>query len=497
MKPERGWSLVCAVGEIPPKGGLHALVEGRQIAVFRVDDEVFALEERDSPIDAIMATRGTVGDLMGEPVLISQTHRQHYDLRTGRCLESPDHGLRTYPARVADGEVWVRAEPQPLRARQHKRRIVVVGAGMAGMRCVEELIGVVADAEIVVFDSEPQGSYDRTLLSPLLAGEQRREDIMTHNREWYSAHRVALHTGDAVTRIDRWRRVVVSQRGTVVAYQRLLLATGSKPLVLDIPGRALPGVMTFRDLRDVDAMLATSRRYKKAVVIGGGLLGLEVANGLLQQGMFVTVVHRYHTLMERQLDEAASALLRVTLEDRGVTFRMSVTAAAVLGSARVSGVRLDDGTELDADLVVMAVGIRPNIDLAMKSGLQCERGVLVDDTMQTFDPSIYAVGECIQHRNRTYGNVAPLWIRHCVCATHLAEVGHARFKPPPLSCRLRINDIDVFSAGDIVGGSRSESVVHAASESRRVQASLYRRQHAARCSSIRRYKGWSLVPRPD
>jgi len=456
----RTWSLVCPLDDILPQSGVCALLDGHQIAVFRVHDEVFALDNRDPASSANVLSRGIVGDVMGELVVASPLYKHHFGLRTGRCIESPELSVRTYPARIANGTVWVHSEAQVQKARGlHKRRLVVIGNGMAGMRAVEELLAVAPDAEIVMFGGEPHGNYNRTLLSPLLSGEKQVDDIMLHDHRWYAEHGVTLHADDPVIRIDRWRRVVVSKRGLVVPYQRLLLATGSTPVVLDVPGDGLPGVMTFRDLRDVDAMLAAARNFGSAVVIGGGLLGLEAAAGLQRRGMQVTVVHRSGTLMERQLDEAAAALLRRSLEQRGVQFRLRARTEAILGNARVSGVRLDDGSELAADLVVMAVGIRPNIDLAKRAGLHCERGVLVDDTMQTFDPSIYAVGECVQHRNTTYGLVAPLWDQARVCATHLAEVGHGRFAAPPISTRLKVTGIDLFSAGDFVGSARSESLV--------------------------------------
>jgi nitrite reductase (NADH) large subunit len=262
-----------------------------------------------------------------------------------------------------------------------------------------------------------------------------------------------------------------------VPFDRLLLATGSNPVMLPIPGRDLPGVVTFRDLQDVGAMLEATRTHRKAVVIGGGLLGLEAANGLMKQGMDVTVVHIFDTLMERQLDRVAAGLLKESLESRGMKFHMPAKTVelrgALIGSAsestayslqptasmRVCGIVFDDGRELEADLVVMAAGIRPNIDLAKAAGLRCDRGVLVNDTMQTFDPSIYAVGECVQHRNSTYGLVAPLFEQANVCATHLAEFGIGQYRGSVVSTQLKVTGIDLFSAGDFLGGPSSEALV--------------------------------------
>jgi NAD(P)H-nitrite reductase large subunit len=226
-----------------------------------------------------------------------------------------------------------------------------------------------------------------------------------------------------------------------------------------VPGTQLHGVVTFRDLADVNAMLEAARLYRKAVVIGGGLLGLEAANALVQRGMDVTVVHLFASLMERQLDEAAAGLLRSSLEGRGLKFHMPARTTAILGERRVSGVRFDDGTQLDADLVVMAAGVRPNVELASQAGLRCERGVLVDDTLQTFDPSIYAVGECVQHRNSTFGLVAPLWEQARVCAAHLAEVGVSRYRGSLTATQLKVTGVDVYSAGELAAADGAETLV--------------------------------------
>jgi nitrite reductase (NADH) large subunit len=226
-----------------------------------------------------------------------------------------------------------------------------------------------------------------------------------------------------------------------------------------VPGNKLEGVCTFRDLQDVDTMLAASKKYKHAVVIGGGLLGLEAAYGLKRRGMEVTVVHLLDSLMERQLDKAAAELLKASLEKRGLNFKMNAKTTEIVGDARVSAVRFDDGSEIHADLVVMAAGIRPNIELAKDAGLRCERGVVVDDAMLTYDPSIYAVGECVQHRNLTYGLVAPLWEQARVCAIHLAEKGVSYYRGSLTSTQLKVTGIDLFSAGDFTGGPNSEALV--------------------------------------
>lgn len=341
-----------------------------------------------------------------------------------------------------------------------KQDLVVIGNGMAGMRTVEELLRIAPDHyNITVFGAEPYGNYNRIMLSPLLAGEKKIDEIMINSIEWYEQNNITLFTGDPVERIDRTRRMVHSKSGREIPYDRLLLATGSRPFVLPIPGTDLDGVLTFRDIHDVENMLAAARNHDKAVVIGGGLLGLESANGLHKQGMDVTVVHLLDTLMERQLDSAAGKLLQRSLEQRGLRFRMQAQTEAILGKGRVTGVKFTDGSEVKADLVVMAVGIQPNIELAKGCGLYCERGVIVNDTLQTYDPRIYAVGECIQHRSTTFGLVAPIWEQARVCATHLAQIGIGRFISTETSTKLKVSGIDLFSAGDIIGDEQSEDVV--------------------------------------
>jgi nitrite reductase (NADH) large subunit len=452
------WQFVCELDELLPDSGVAALIDGHQFAIFRVDDRVYALDNFDPHSAANVLARGLVGDLEGELVVASPVYKHHFSLVTGRCMEAPELSVRAYPVRIAAGAIWIRSTP--LRRTAGVRKLVVVGNGMAGMKVVEELLAIAPKAyDITVFGAEPHGNYNRILLSPLLAGEKRLEDIVLHPLQWYAQNGVTLHAGDPVVEIDRLRRVVRSKQGVEQPYDRLLLATGSNPIMLPIAGTELAGVVTFRDLADVDAMLEATQRYRTAAVIGGGLLGLEAASGLLRRGMNVTVVHLLDTLMERQLDASAAALLRSSLESRGLKFRMPARTVAILGEHRATGLRFDDGSELQADLIVMAVGVRPNIDLARKARLQCDRGVLVTDTLQTFDPSIYAVGECVQHRNSTFGLVAPLWEQARVCALHLAELGTARYAGSLVATQLKVTGIELYSAGDFLGGEGAESIV--------------------------------------
>ncbi|RMG49746.1 MAG: NAD(P)/FAD-dependent oxidoreductase [Gammaproteobacteria bacterium] len=343
-----------------------------------------------------------------------------------------------------------------------KERLVVIGNGMAGIRTVEELLKLEPEKyDITVFGDEPYGNYNRIMLSPVLASEKTIDDIMLNTEDWYAENGITLHKGKKVVRIDRAASKVIAEDGTEAEYDRLLIATGSKPFMLPIPGVDLDGVIGFRDIQDVEAMIEAAKKYRKAVVIGGGLLGLEAANGLMKQGMDVTVVHLMDTLMERQLDAPAGKLLRKSLEERGMKFHMPAQTEEIIGdeNGHVKELKFTDGSHLEAELVVMAVGIKPNIELAQEAGLHCERGIVVSDTMQTFDPKIYAVGECVQHRGVTYGLVAPLFEQAKVCANHLAGYGIARYEGSVTSTMLKVTGIDLFSAGDFHGDENTEEML--------------------------------------
>ena len=342
-----------------------------------------------------------------------------------------------------------------------KEKLVLIGNGMAGIRTLEELFKLeeAERYEVTVFGDEPHPNYNRIMLSPVLAGEKAFDDIILNSHEWYAENGITLHTGDPVVSIDRVKCQVVSVSGKKVPYDRLLIATGSTPFIIPVPGADLDGVIGFRDIKDVELMLESAASHKHAVVIGGGLLGLEAANGLMKNGMDVTVVHLMDKLMERQLDKPAADLLKASLEQGGMKFLMEAQTEAILGDGRVSGVRFADGSEIAADLVVMAVGIRPNFKLASEAGLHCERGIVVNDTMQTFDPKIYAVGECVQHRNQCYGLVAPLFDQARVCANHLAHLGYGRYEGSVTSTKLKVTGIDLFSAGEFNEGEGDETLV--------------------------------------
>ena len=345
-----------------------------------------------------------------------------------------------------------------------RQSLVVVGNGMAGMRKVEELLKLAPGLyDITVFGAEPHGNYNRILLSPVLAGEKSIDDIMLHTRRWYLDNGITLFAGDQVVHIDRRRRMVRARSGRAVWYDRLLLATGSTPFIIPVPGHTLPGVVGFRDIGDVDTMLEAARTAGHAVVIGGGLLGLEAANGLLRRGMQVTVVHVTDSLMNQQLDKPAALMLKTALEHKGLRFVLEAHTAeivgALAGARRVTAVRLKDGRAIPADLVVMAAGVRPNIALAQECGLHCERAIVVDDTLQTYDPRIYAVGECVQHRSTTFGLVAPIWDQARVCGAHLARSGHRRYVQTATPTRLKVSGVDLYSVGNFIGGEGTEDLV--------------------------------------
>ncbi|MCO3949773.1 NAD(P)/FAD-dependent oxidoreductase [Pseudomonas aeruginosa] len=342
-----------------------------------------------------------------------------------------------------------------------KIKLVMVGNGMAGVRTLEELLKLNSDFyDITVFGAEPHPNYNRILLSPVLAGEQTFEEIVLNDLNWYAENGIKLLLDRKVVQIDRLRRRVVAADGSEAEYDRLLLATGSLPFILPIPGNRLQGVIGYRDIADTQAMIDCARTHSHAVVIGGGLLGLEAANGLKQRGMDVTVVHLSDWLLERQLDRTAGKLLQGALEARGIRFRLNTQTQELMdnGSGRVCAVQFNDGDVIPADLVVMAAGIRPNTELAESAGIPCNRGILVNDTLQTYDPRIYAVGECANHRGIAYGLVAPLFEQAKVCANHLAHLGYARYQGSVTSTKLKVTGIDLFSAGDFIGGEGSETI---------------------------------------
>ncbi|WP_109441095.1 nitrite reductase small subunit NirD [Acinetobacter haemolyticus] len=468
MLPENQWIDVCHLDDITPNTGVGALVADQSVALFRVGNEkrIYALSNKDPFSQANVMARGIIGDLQGERVIASPIYKQHFSLATGRCLEDKDQKLSVFPTKIENGRVWVGTVPQKTYitnngVSQEKLKLVLIGNGLAGMRCLEDLLDMAPDRyDVTVIGEEPWGNYNRIMLSPVLSGEKTIDDIMLHPHAWYSDKGIKFIADDPAVKIDRTRKVVHTQNGESVDYDRLIIATGSSPFIPPVQGVDLKGVISFRDIYDVNTMIQYAESKKNAVVIGGGLLGLEAAYGLVQRGMNVTVLHLMDRIMERQLDGRASSMLRHSIEQKGINIITEANTEALIGQdGHVSQVRLKDGTVLDADLVVFAVGIRPNIALAQSAGLRCNRGILVNDTMQTFDPSIYAVGECIEHRNQTFGLVEPLWGQAFICATHLAEHGSLTFKSPTVPTQLKVSGVDVFSAGNFEPKEDYEDII--------------------------------------
>ena len=340
------------------------------------------------------------------------------------------------------------------------RNLVVIGAGMASGRALEHLLRANPGAyDVTLFNAEPRGNYNRLMLSPVLAGEKTYEQIVTHDADWYAAHGVTCRFGEKVLRIDRDRKVVIGENGEV-QYDKLLLGMGSTPFMIPLPGRDLDGVIAYRDLEDTQRMIDLGLKPgAKAVVIGGGLLGLEAAAGMKARGVDVTVVHIMGHLMERQLDPAAGFLLRKALVDRGIKVMCSANSQEIVGeNGHVTALRLADGTELPCDLLVMAVGIRPATQLGSEAGLTVNRGIVVDDRMVTSDPDILAVGECVEHDGALFGLVAPLYDQAKVVAQTLLGQ-EARFVNKEVSTKLKVTGCDLFSAGDFADGEDREDIV--------------------------------------
>jgi nitrite reductase (NADH) large subunit len=340
-----------------------------------------------------------------------------------------------------------------------KQKLVIIGNGMAPGRMLENLLEASPDAyEVTIFNAEPRVNYDRIMLSPVLSGEKIFEEIVIHGDGWYIQHGITLYKGCKIKSIDREAKTVTSDTGISVEYDKLVIATGSVPFIIPVPGHDMAGVLTYRDLDDVNAMMIAAKSRGNAVVIGGGLLGLEAAAGLAEQGMKVTVIHIMPTLMERQLDPAAGHLLKKAVEERGITVLNGANTKAILGTNRVESVELADGTIVPADIVVMAVGIRPNAALGKEAGLTVNRGIVVDDQMRTSDPDVFALGECGEHRGMVYGLVAPLYEMAGILAKTLTGEA-AAYAGSVTATKLKVTGINLFSAGDFAEGEDREEIV--------------------------------------
>jgi nitrite reductase (NADH) large subunit len=339
------------------------------------------------------------------------------------------------------------------------KKLVIIGNGMAPGRMLDELFEKAPGLyDVTIFNAEPRVNYDRIMLSPVLSGEKAYEDIIIHSDDWYAAHGATLHKGAKVARIDREAKTVTAENGVTASYDKLVIATGSSPFIIPVPGHDLPGVLAYRDLDDVSKMLDIAARKGRAVVIGGGLLGLEAAYGLKRQGMEVTVIHLMPTIMERQLDPAAAYLLEKALTERGIEIVTKANTKRILGEDKVTGIELEDGRIIDAEMVVMAVGIRPASGLAKDAGIACNRGIVVDDGMMTSDPDVFALGECAEHRGICYGLVAPLYESARVLADRLTG-GSAEYQGSVVNTKLKVTGINLFSAGDFADGDDRQEIV--------------------------------------
>ncbi|MFC3038715.1 nitrite reductase large subunit NirB [Virgibacillus xinjiangensis] len=340
-----------------------------------------------------------------------------------------------------------------------KQKLVVIGNGMAGIRTLEEILKQKPEAfDITVFGTEPYPNYNRIQLSKVLQGDTSVSDITLNEWHWYEDNNIRLYPGETVTEIDKENKQVFTDKKRTEPYDKMIIATGSHPFILPLPGADKEGVTAFRDIKDCEKMMDYSNKYKKAAVIGGGLLGLEAARGLLNLGMDVDVVHLADSLMERQLDETAGKMLQESLEEQGMNFLLNRQTSEIMGDDRVTGLRFADGEELKADLVIMAVGVKPNVGLAKQTGIPIHRGILVNDYMETEIPDIYAVGECAEHRNVVYGLVAPLYEQGQELAKHICGTPGEGYQGSVVSTQLKVSGVDVFSTGQIVEDERTKAI---------------------------------------
>lgn len=342
---------------------------------------------------------------------------------------------------------------------KERKNLVVIGNGMAGVSTVEEILKLNPDLyNITIFGKEKLPNYNRVLLADVLRSKKNLDEITLNGFDWYKDMGISLHTGVGVKEINRGKRVVIGDDGRSVKYDKLILATGSVPFVPQIPGRDKEGVLAFRNVKDCERIKEAAKNHKKAVVIGGGVLGLEAAHGMLGLGFDVTVVHLMDRLMERNLDEPSACYLKEDLEKLGIKVLLGKETLEIEGKKRVKGLKFKDGSSIDADIVVMGAGIKPNMQLAGEAGIYCERGIVVSDIMQTYDPSIYAIGECVQHRGETFGLVAQVFEHGRILANHLAGDARLIFKNQPTSLRLKIPEVKLYSAGNVFEDEKTETI---------------------------------------
>ena len=341
-----------------------------------------------------------------------------------------------------------------------KEKLVVIGNGMSGLRTIEDLLEIEKNKyDITVYGDEPYVNYNRIMLSYILSQEKSFEDTIINHQSWYDENSIILHKGDKVISIDKENKTITSQSGKTETYDKLLIATGSKPFVPKTFGSNLKNVIAFRTKFDVDTIIDTIDKTKSAVVVGGGLLGLEAAYGIAMHGIKTILVHRSGSILSQQLDSTGGRLLQKNLESYGIEFKLNTTVTEILGKGSVEKVNFSDGTLVDSNIVVFATGIIPNTDLALDASLSCKKGILVDDYLTTSDDSIFAIGECVEHNGNTYGLVAPLYEQAKVLAKKLAGKQTAPYSGSTLSTRLKISGVDLFSAGDYMGDETTEDLI--------------------------------------
>lgn len=366
-----------------------------------------------------------------------------------------------------------------------KQKLLMIGNGMAGVRTIEEILerepGKYA---ITIIGDEPYPNYNRIMLSNILQNKMTPSEIILNDEAWYTDNQIELHTSEQALLIDRHTKTVTTTKRNI-SYDKLILATGSRAFILPIPGADLDGVLGFRTINDTEKMIDISQKYERATVIGGGLLGLEAARGLLDQGMDVTVIHLAEWLMETQLDAKAGELLKADLEAQGMKFLMQKATSKILGKSRVTGLAFKDGTQIETDLVVMAIGIKPEIELAQQANLPTGRGILVDDSMTTADPDIFAVGECAEHNGIAYGLVAPLYEQGKVLADRLCDIATKGYHGSKMFTQLKVSGCDLFSAGDIKENAEIKGVTIFNSIENKYKKNIHARRKTGWCRTLR------------
>lgn len=341
-----------------------------------------------------------------------------------------------------------------------KQNLIVIGNGMSGARTIENLLKITKDKyNITIFGDEPHYNYNRIMLSYLVSGKKTFEDIVIHKESWYEENNVTLYKGDKVISLDKDAKTVTSQNGKTLSYDKLLISTGSSSFIPDTKGCALKNVVGFRTKLDSDTILSTISKDKTAVVVGGGLLGLESAYGIAHHGVKTILVHRSDSILTQQLDSAAGKLLQKKLESFGIEFKLHTTIEEIHGDESVEKVTFTDGTTHESNIVVFATGITPNIKLAQEASLDIKKAIVVDDYLQTSDENIFAIGECTEHHGKIYGLVPPIYEQAKICAMKLAGVDSDGYQGSTVSTRLKVSGISLFSAGDYLGDDTTEELI--------------------------------------